>query len=161
MIPSIRTPRLVLEPLSVDDAAEMAAVLNDRALYRWTGNETPPDEAELRRRYAVQIAGPRPPWSDRWLNWIVRADGAAVGYVQATVMGDAAEIAWVIGTAHQGRGYATEAARAMVEALRAEGVGTFRANIHPRNVASQVVAGRLGMSKLPGHPFDGEDVWQS
>lgn len=144
-----------------DDAAEMAALLKDRALYRWTGNETPPDEAELRRRYVAQVAGPRPPWTDRWLNWIVRCEGRAVGYVQATVMGSTAEIAWVIGRAHQGRGYATEAARTMVEALRAEGIDVFRANIHPHNVASQVVAERLGMVKLPGHPFDGEDVWQS
>lgn len=157
----LRTHRLRLDPLSIDDADEMVAVLADRTLYRYTGNETPPTVDELRRRYEIQTRGPRPPSTDLWLNWIIRLDGAAVGYVQATVIPaeGSADIAWVIGTAHQGRGIATEAAHAMVEALFAVGIDTLRAFIHPRNHASQKVAAKLGLTKLDGHPFDGEDTW--
>lgn len=138
----------------------MVGLLADRSLYRYTGGETPPTVAELRERYARQIAGPRPPSADRWLNWIVRSDGVALGYVQATVMARTAEIAWVIGTAHQGQGYATEAAGAMAEALAETGTDTLQAHIHPRNRPSQIVAERLGLRKLPVHAFDGEDLWQ-
>lgn len=52
--------------------------------------------------------------SEQWLNWVVRVDGAAVGYVQATVHdGIRAAVAWVIGAQCQGHGYATAAGRAM------------------------------------------------
>lgn len=158
----LRSPRLSLHPLTVDDADEMVGVLADRSLYRYTGNEPPPTLDELRGRYAAQSRGPRPPWTDVWANWIVRADGVAVGYVQATVMPEAgsAEIAWVIGTAHQGRGFATEAAAAMVDALLGSGVRVLRAYIHPKNEPSRRVAAKLGLTKLDGHMFDGEDTWE-
>lgn len=138
----------------------MVGVLADRALYRYTGQETPPTLDELRARYAAQTRGPRPPSTDLWGNWVVRADGEAVGYVQATIHPpDDAELAWVIGTAHQGRGYAGEAAAALAEAVLGAGVKTLIAHIHPKNAASRRIAERLGMTKQPGHPFDGEDRW--
>lgn len=157
----LTSARLRLDPLRVDDADEMVGLLADPGLYRYTGFETPPSFPELRERYRRLTAGPPPPWADLWLNWIVRAQGVAVGYVQATVMADAAEVAWVIGASHQRLGYATEASRAMLRALADGGVRTVRAHIHPRNVPSQAVAARLGMRRLPGHPFDGEDLWES
>src|SRR5205085_8682671 len=103
----------------------------------------PPDEDELAARYARQVghAG--------WLNWVVRERGRAVGTVQATLAGAVAELAWVIGTADQGRGLATEAATAVRDRLRAEGVAEFRAHIHPGHGASAAVARHLGM-----HPTD-------
>ena len=40
-------------------------------------------------------------------------DGGPLGYVQATVVRGSADLAWVVGTAHQGRGVAREAAGAV------------------------------------------------
>jgi RimJ/RimL family protein N-acetyltransferase len=45
----------------------------------------------------------------------------------------------------RGRGYATEAARAVVEWAAAHGVDHLVALIRPDNTASQAVAGRLGL----------------
>jgi len=63
-------------------------------------------------------AGRSPDGREEWCNWILRREpgGEAVGYVQATISGEGrrAEIAWVVGLPWQGRGYATEAARALV-----------------------------------------------
>ena len=64
----LNTERLALEPLTIDHAAEMVAVLADPALYEFTGGE-PPGEAELTARYARQTSNPA------WLNWIVRERG--------------------------------------------------------------------------------------
>lgn len=162
-ISAVGTPRLLLVPLTVDAAAEMHAVLAHPETYVFTGGE-PPSVVELHQRYTVQVSGGPPDGSAVWLNWVVRlrATGTAIGYVQATVRGvDAepvAELAWVIGTAHQGRGFATEAAQAMVGWLREEGVGTVTALIHPAHAASAVVARRCGLA-VTEEVVDGEVRW--
>ena len=148
---TIETVRLTLEPMRVEHAGEMADVLADPRLYEYVGG-TPPSAAQLGTRYALQVAGHSPDGRHRWLNWVVRerATGAAVGTVQATVnIVDApkeAEIAWVIGTAYQRRGYATEAAGAMVAWLRSQGTATVIAHIHPGHEASMGVARHLGLT---------------
>ena len=60
---------------------------------------------------------------------------------------------------YQGFGFATEAARALLSWLRAHGVGSVVATIHPDNRASAAVAAKLGL-----HPTretsDDEIVWR-
>ena len=158
----LATPRLALVPLRVDDAEEMAAVLGAPSLYAFTGGD-PPTVAELRERYAAQVAG-SPDDDEAWRNWIVREEtdggpGTAVGYVQATVTGDTADVAWVIGEPWQGRGYASEAAQAMVGWLGTHGVRTVTAHIHPEHDASAAVADRVGL-KPTLTVEDGERLWR-
>ena len=120
-----------LEPLSEDNAAELAALLGE-PLEDW----------------ARRAAGP-----PHWRNWIVRVDGVAVGYVQAT-LGDPTEIAWVIAEPHRGQGHATAAARAVLAEIQ----GSVIAHIDPANAASEAVARHLGME--PGATrADGERRW--
>ena len=45
-IERLRTARLMLDPLRVDDADAMASVLGDLALYEYTGGEPPRDEQQ-------------------------------------------------------------------------------------------------------------------
>jgi RimJ/RimL family protein N-acetyltransferase len=160
--PRLRTERLDLVPLDVGAAAEMAAVLSGPALYEFTGGE-PPDVSSLRDRFARLRVGRSADGSQHWHNWIVRiaVDGSAIGTVQATISATEprAEIAWVIGVPWQGRGYASEAAKALIAWLEAGGISTVIAHIHPDHVASAVVAERAGL-----HPTedveDGERVWK-
>jgi RimJ/RimL family protein N-acetyltransferase len=72
--------------------------------------------------------------------------------------GRRAEVAWVVGTAWQGRGYASEAAAALAGWLRARGVARIEAHIHPDHHASMTVAGRIGLSPTD-HIEDGERLW--
>ncbi|HEY8674184.1 MAG TPA: GNAT family N-acetyltransferase [Candidatus Dormibacteraeota bacterium] len=161
---SFVTERLVLGALTVHDADEMVDVLDDQRLHEFTGGR-PDTLSELRDRYRRYVVGPTEP-GDVWLNWIVRSahDGAAIGFVQATVstlsgVRTVADVAWVIGVARQGQGYASEAARALVEWLRTHGVHEVTAHIHPAHHASAAVASRAGL-----HPTDevvgGEIVWR-
>ncbi|MFG2820774.1 GNAT family N-acetyltransferase [Kitasatospora sp. NPDC048365] len=151
-IPS--TARLDLLPLRVEHAEEMAAVLADPALYAFTGGE-PPTVEQLRARYERQTAGSPDP-AEAWFNWVLRADGRLCGYVQATVRAAEAEVAWVVGTAWQGRGYAAEAARALVAALPEP---TVVAHVHPDHTASAAVARAAGL--LPtDRMLDGEARWE-
>ena len=160
--PSLRDDRLVLEPLRVEHAAEMA----DGALRRAPCSPSPagrrPSRVVLEQRYARQVAGSGDP-AEEWHNWVVRLGdaGPAVGYVQATVApGDhTAELAWVVGTPWQGRGIAREAAALVLEHLLArDEVTRVVAHVHPDHAASQRVAGALGLTPTE-RLVDGEVEW--
>lgn len=154
----LTTERLSLTPLVLADADEMVDVLADPALGAFTGDE-PPALDELRRRYAI-LEGRRDPGSDAtWLNWIVRIDGEAIGYVQATVRASEAFLAWLIAVPHQSRGFATEAAGAVAAWLARElGVSELRATIRDDHIASRGVARGIGLAPTEGW-IDGERVW--
>jgi len=160
----LRTPRLDLVPMETGHAEEMAVVLGDPALYGFIGG-TPATPSALRDRYARMTAGaPQPEVS--WCNWVLalRGEGCLAGTVQATVApdgdGPSAEIAWVVGVPWQGRGLATEAARALAGWLRARGVRTLVAHVHPDHHASAAVAAAAGLAPT-GEWHDGEVRWRS
>lgn len=170
---TIQTDRLLLTPLEVGDAAAMIDVLADADLYEFTGGE-PPSIAQLQARYAGQVAGSGNA-NEIWLNWIVRLTAEAaqpIGFVQATVTVDAvahsspsssrsaiADVAWVIGTAWQRRGFAREAAVALCAWLIDSGVGRLEAHIHPDHSASAAVARACGMEPTGAIDSEGEHVW--
>ncbi len=154
----IVSTRVELTPLTIDDADDMTAVLAGPDLYTFIGG-TAPTTSELRARYERQVVGRSPDGSQEWHNWVVRADGEAVGTVQATVTGDEAEIAWVIGLDWQGRGYATEAAAALVSWLGRNGLARVVAHIHPDHASSGAVARRLGLEPTDD-VVDGERRWR-
>jgi RimJ/RimL family protein N-acetyltransferase len=150
---------LRLDPLEVSDAAEMVGVLSAPELYAVTGGQ-PPTLDQLTERYRRQVGGSSADGREEWLNWVVRVDGEAVGFVQATVTDDRhAAIAWVIGRAWQRHGYATEAASALVRELGARGVTDVRASIAPGHEASERVATRIGLVATRSTDDDGERLW--
>jgi RimJ/RimL family protein N-acetyltransferase len=161
---TIWTPRLRLVPLRPDDADEMASVLGDDRLHEFIGGH-PLTAAELRDRYTRLAAGAPDP-GETWLNWIVRRreDLAAVGTIQATLTTRngrrTSHVAWVIGVDFQGRGFASEAAEALVEWLWGEGMDDVVAHIHPDHRASALVAARAGL-EATDEEFDGETVWRA
>jgi RimJ/RimL family protein N-acetyltransferase len=158
----IETERVSLVPLEVEDAEEMAAVLGDERLHEFIGGR-PLTLDELRGQYTRLVAGSSDP-DEVWLNWIVRrrTDSQPVGTVQATVTdgGQAAHVAWVIGAEWQGRGFGSEAARALVDWLRNRGVLDVVAHIHPAHEASAAVATRAGLTPTADE-VDGETVWKA
>ena len=160
--PVLRSDRLDLVPLAVGDADEMIGVLADPGLYAYTGGE-PPALEPLRARFARLVVGRSGGGAQVWHNWVVRvrATGEAAGTVQATVevVRPVAEIAWVIGVPWQGRGYASEAGRALVAWLTAAGVMEIIAHIHPGHAASGGVAARVGLAPT-ALVEDGEVLWR-
>jgi RimJ/RimL family protein N-acetyltransferase len=155
----LTTDRLVLARLRLSDARGMQTVLAEPALYRFTGG-SPPSLEQLEQRYRAQIAGPDTP-EVSWLHWIVRfrAEGAAVGFVQATVTDATADVAWLIGVPWQRQGIAVEAASAVCGWLSTQGVRRLTAHIHPDHVASAKVARELGMVATGVLDPDGEQLW--
>jgi RimJ/RimL family protein N-acetyltransferase len=150
------TARLAVLPLRIEYAGEMAKVLSDPALYTFTGGE-PPTVAALEARYRRQLAGPDQP-GEEWLNWVVRHKDDLIGYVQATVSAGTAEIAWVIGTPWQGRGYAKEVAVGLVNWLNDQGIDEIIAHVHPDHTASAAVTAAAGLTRTE-QMHDGEYLW--
>ncbi len=138
----------------------MASVLSDPRLYGFVGG-SPPTVAELEVRYALWVAGAVDP-GEEWHNWVVRDEaGEAVGHAQATVTreGAVADVAWVIGTPWQGRGYASEVAQAVVVWLDRSGVPVITAHVHPDHTASARVAANAGLVRMNAIE-GGEVVWR-
>ncbi len=142
----LETDRLVLEPQVVAHADEMFRVLSDPAIYEFE-NAPPASLEALRERFRTLESRRSPNGRQHWLNWVVRRrdGGAAIGYVQATVLEDGdALIAYEFGSAWWGHGFATEAlATAMdhlqrVYAARRIGAVFKRANGRSRRLLERV-----------------------
>ena len=163
--PELTTARLLLEPLRINHADEMVEVLAPRELYEFYPDEDSPTLEQLRARYERQIRGHSEDRTQTWHNWILRlrATNVAIGFVQATVADDLAELAWVVGLPWQGQGYASEAAREVRDACLRGGTGeTITAvicHIAPPNEKSQHVAKALGLNQTDTW-HDGEIRWQ-
>ncbi|WP_248783737.1 GNAT family N-acetyltransferase [Actinoalloteichus caeruleus] len=160
---AIRAPRLDLEPLTSRHADELAEALADDRLHEYTGGQ-PADAARWRQRCLRMNAGPEEP-GEAWCNWAARhrATGRIVGWAQATVRWETggpatALLAWTTAVPWQGRGLATEAARAMTGWLARQGVRRFSATIHPAHRASERVAMAAGLTPTED-VVDGERVW--
>jgi RimJ/RimL family protein N-acetyltransferase len=153
------TDELRLDPLRVEDARELAPLLDDPGLHEYIGGE-PLSEAELEDRYRLLLADAPEGSGAGWLNWTIRrrADGRAVGTAQATVVGANASLAWVIASEWQGRGYASEAAAELVAWAKREGLAAS-ASIHPAHVASERVATNTGL-RPTADCSHGERVWR-
>jgi RimJ/RimL family protein N-acetyltransferase len=158
---SLETERLHLEPLREADADELFPLLVDQQLHTFTGGR-PATREELVSRFRKLETRRSPDGSEEWLNWVVRhrETDAAVGTVQATIIGDRALVAWVIATRCQGRGFATEGATALVSWLSADtSIATVSAHIASGHLASERVAERAGLA-LTDEMVDGERVWR-
>jgi ribosomal-protein-alanine N-acetyltransferase len=95
--------------------------------------------------------------------WAVEIPGVAsfAGFVGPSVPGFPAhftpcvEIGWRLAAAHRGRGYATEAARAVLaHAFGALGLREVVSFTVPANAASRRVMEKLGMTRDPADDFD-------
>lgn len=82
------------------------------------------------------------------LTFAIRVDGATVGNVEARPRGETASLSWMTYAGNRGQGYATRAARLLVQHLFDDlGVRRVQAEVDPRNVGSQRVATRSGMRR--------------
>jgi [ribosomal protein S5]-alanine N-acetyltransferase len=109
--------------------------------------------------------------SPDWQEWLVRALVLAeagrrmIGYAgfhgppgtNGPQAADAVELGYTIFEPWRGRGYATEAARALIDWARSEhGIRRFIASVAPDNEPSLAIVGKLGFVRT-GEQWDEED----
>ena len=150
---------LVLHPVHGSDAPALALLLDDPALHVHTGGVPRPLNA-LRAWFTALETRVSPDKTELWLTWVVLTEEQPCGYVQATVRGNEAELAWVIGTAFQNRGRASTSIRLVVDwTTSVLQVDDFCAAIGPSNTASQRVAEKTGFVRTDEF-IDGEVIWR-
>jgi RimJ/RimL family protein N-acetyltransferase len=157
-IPVLETPRLRLRAQTLADLAAYTALWSEPAVTRYTTGRSITTEEIWAR--LLRNAG-------HWTllgfgTWLVeeKATGAFVGevglfdYRRALLFADGTtrpfttpEVGWILSPAMHGRGYATEAVRAVLDWAR----GRFSATeivclIHPDNAPSLNVAAKLGFT---------------
>jgi RimJ/RimL family protein N-acetyltransferase len=145
----IRTERLLLRPFSEPDLPAFAAYRADPDVARFQSWEPGFGLADAREFLADQRGlglGARGSWVQ--LAVVDASDGTLLGDVASCVSptGPAsAEIGLTFSPAARGRGYATEAVAAVVDALITEhDVHRVHAECDERNAAAHAVLGRLG-----------------
>ena len=142
--PLLETPRLLLRPIALADWPAIHSYMSDPVVTRWLP-EGCLDEAQAQAfarknagRFATAVAV------------VERASGELVGHMPFHPwFGPAThEVGWVISAQRQGRGYATEAARALTDfAFGTLGCHRLVATCQPENVASWRVMEKLGMRR--------------
>lgn len=156
----LRTPRLVLRNWDDADLAAYFDIYSRWQVVRWLGSHprralTDLDQARagLARWGAVQatLVPPYGLWAIVPRSEEQRQHGP-VGTVLLLHLHDGAgptaevEVGWHLHPGYQGRGYATEAAAALLHAAAQAGLAEVLALTDLDNLASQAVAGRLGMA---------------
>ncbi len=149
------TPRLRLRALSLEEA--QLAMHSDRpALSARIGAQIPMSwpRSDLAEGLPVIIAEMRQQAGDeRWL-WVIIEPRSAmvigdIGFHGPVTGSSAVELGYLILPEHQGHGYATEAALALLDwAFGQPGVERVIARIMPANAASLRVAQKLGMREI-------------
>ncbi len=143
----IETPRLRLRPIAATDGPAILTYMSDPQVTAFLPEGTFDDEAA--RVFAMKQSG-----DDRDAVAVIeKASGQLIGhmpyhpwFVQQTY-----EIGWVFGRMHQGKGYATEAGRALLaHAFGSLNAHRVIATCQPENPASWRVAEKLGLRR-EGH----------
>ncbi|WP_022887537.1 GNAT family N-acetyltransferase [Glaciibacter superstes] len=150
----IRTERLLLRPLTEADADDVFAYQSLPEVVRYL--PWPLRDREESREHTLKRAGfTRLEKDDDGLALAVElvgeggSRGPVIGdmtVILANAVEDRIEIGWVFHPAYQGRGFATEAARAVLDLAFTE-IGAHRviAQLSPENSSSVALCGRLGM----------------
>lgn len=156
----LETERLRLEPLTRLHAAELFQPLSDPRVFEFIPHDPPPSFEAFEARYARLEGRQSPAGDERWLNWAIRskAAGVCLGRVEATLRQDGtAYLAYEVGPAHWGQGYATEACRRVIDALFDDyAAERVIGEVDTRNAASIRLLERLGFERVslkPGADF--------
>ena len=147
----IPTERLVLRDFRITDEQAVHEFASDPAVCRYTDwGPNSPDDTQLFIREALgEAAGPE---RDSFtLAMSLNPSGVVVGSCSVWVESAShrrAALGFVVAPAHQGRGYASEAGKALLDfAFDVMGAQRVEATCRPGNLASARVLTKLGMRR--------------
>jgi RimJ/RimL family protein N-acetyltransferase len=148
---TLKTARLILEPITRQHTQELVTLFSDPELHRYVPFEAPTLEQQLERcqRWEKRIS---PDETEVWLNWASRLtqSGKVIGHFQAGIKADQiASIGYVVSAEYQNQGIGTEALQSVFDFLRDQmRVIEIKAWSDTRNLASHRLAQKMGMTQV-------------
>jgi RimJ/RimL family protein N-acetyltransferase len=142
------TPRLQLRPFTPDDVDAIHVVYSDPDVMRWVGSGPMADRAGS-ERLVESYAGHQQTYGFAFWAVIERASGALIGDagLHRTVVGET-ELGYTLAKSAWGRGYATEAAGAWLQAAFGElAIDEVIALVEAPNRASVHVLEKVGFRR--------------
>ena len=138
-VPILETDRLVLRPPRLEDAKTIAALVNDRRIAENTSRIPHPYAVADAHAFLTAVNA-----SDRDTVFLITLRGAVIGCC-GIEQRDGLEIGYWLGVPFWGHGYATEAARAVIDhAFGDLGCDTLQAGARVSNPASRRVLEKCG-----------------
>ena len=153
-IPTLETERLLLRPFTLVDGGAMFALASDPEIARFVRFEAHRSLAETHAFLELVLEHYQRGEPFAWAI-VLREDGRLIGscgFVSQSAERKSAEIGYWLGKSHWGKGYAVEAARAMVQfGFEQMSLDRVEAKCFLANRAGQRVIEKLGMK------FEGAD----
>ncbi|GAA2913420.1 MULTISPECIES: GNAT family N-acetyltransferase [Streptomyces] len=148
MPPTLRTPRLLLDPYTPEDEESFVALFQDTRVSRWMGDGPSPeaDDRALFGRIFTKVYA-----QDLFDVWAVRRDGRLVGHaeIKRTDEAEGHEIVYALAPDAWGSGLGTELAEALVAyGFRTLGLSEVHATVDARNTTSLHLLGRIGFAHV-------------
>src|SRR6185436_8426043 len=144
-MPSIDTDRLLLRMIRLDDLDHLAELLSDPNVMKYVGNGQPSDRAEAERALHSIIKHWEVHGFGRWAI-VEKRTGEFIGFGGLRSLFGTPEIVYHLATAKWGRGFASEAARAILRfGFEQRAFDRIVAIAKPQNTASIHVLEKLGM----------------
>jgi RimJ/RimL family protein N-acetyltransferase len=135
----LSTTRLLIKPIEHSEAADVAAMVTEN-ISRWTSQVPWP--------YSTDDALSWLHSTPLWERLGIYSEGKLVGTIRMPLSDDD-ELGFFIAEEHQGKGYVTEAAQALIAfAFDSTGLNFMLSYCHPENAASIRVHEKLGFKKL-------------
>jgi RimJ/RimL family protein N-acetyltransferase len=169
--PTLSTRRLLLRPPCKGDLEELVALGADPEVMRFLGDGSTqtPDQAADWLSTMLRLAESDPPGLPGWLVAIRREDDAWIGlavlkrmaprHEEALGEGLLVEVGYRLARPYWGRGYATEAAEALLKyGFLAVNLPTIVAIADARNVTSNRVIQKIGLIHRRTYHLDGRDI---
>ena len=145
---TISTPRLTLRPICMDDLEARHAYCSDPENTRYMmflPNASLEETEAFIREAVAEMAKPEP----KCYEFTIFLDGAQIGGANIETHGEGQwTLGWILDKRYWGRGYATEAVRALMDWARGSlTVRRFTAYCDSENAASYRLMERLGMRR--------------
>ena len=142
----IRTERLTLKKLSLEDSEAVKAILTDRTVKKTYILPDFKTEEELKKMFERLVRYSR---SRRHYIVGIYLEKNLIGFInEVEVEGKTIELGYVIHPDHHNRGYMTEALSAAIKELFKKGFYRIVTGVFEENVASIKVMKKCGMRKI-------------
>lgn len=143
----IATERLLLRPLKATDIDTVHLYASDIDITRYMMN-LPNNTIEESQQFIDNAVKEWSKPSPEFYEYAIVLDGFQIGGVCLYLTKDRTqgELGWILNSDYHGKGYATEAARAMIELAKKLGLKEVFAHCDSRNKASEKVMQRIGMA---------------